>query len=96
MPFLCFPEPAFQILNRIDGKYGVKDILLTLSRTKFYPRSQCEITGEVLENAKELADEPGIDRDVLRKNDGLRLIKVPELKSAEHFNRSCDDKRWYR
>ena len=45
----------------------MKDILLTLARTKFYPLSQGEITGEVLEKAKEVADEPGIDRDVLRK-----------------------------
>ncbi|MHB8396874.1 MAG: hypothetical protein ACYDAZ_02325 [Thermoplasmataceae archaeon] len=66
-PFLCFLNLHFQIQNRIDWKHGVKDILLTLSRTKFYPLSQGEITGEVLEKAKEVADEPGIDRDVLRK-----------------------------
>ncbi len=37
----------FQILNMIDGKYSVRDVLLILSRIKMYRIENGEIMSEV-------------------------------------------------
>ena len=57
----------FQILNMIDGKYSVRDILLILSRIKMYGMEKGEIMSEIPKKAKDLVADLNIDLDILRK-----------------------------
>ncbi|AGO60045.1 transposase IS4 family [Ferroplasma acidiphilum] len=57
----------FQVLNMIDGKYSVKDVLLILSRIKIYNTGKTEMVSEIPKKAKELISKLGIDLDILRK-----------------------------
>ena len=57
----------FQILNMIDGKYSVRDVLLILSRIKIYRMEKGEIMGEIPKKAKEIISDMNIDMDILRK-----------------------------
>ncbi|BAB59304.1 TVG0172799 [Thermoplasma volcanium GSS1] len=57
----------FQILNMIDGKYSVKDILLILSRIKMYRTEKGEIMSEIPKKANDLVSTLNIDLDLLRK-----------------------------
>ena len=57
----------FQILNMIDGKYSVRDVLLILSRIKIYRMERNEIMSEVPKKAKDLVSDLKIDLDILRK-----------------------------
>ncbi len=57
----------FQILNMIDGKYSVRDILLILSRIKMYRMEKGEIMSEITKKAKDLVSDLKIDLDRLRK-----------------------------
>ncbi len=57
----------FQILNMIDGKYSVRDILLILSRIKMYRMEKGEIMSEITKKAKDLVSDLKIDLDILRK-----------------------------
>jgi transposase len=57
----------FQILNMIDGKYSVRDILLILLRIKMYGMEKGEIMSEIPKKAKELVADLNIDLDILRK-----------------------------
>jgi len=57
----------FQILNMIDGKYSVRDVLLILSRIKLYRMEKIEIIGEIPKKASELVSTLKIDLDLLRK-----------------------------
>lgn len=57
----------FQILNIIDGKYSVRDVLLILSRIKMYSMEKGEIMSEVPKKAKDLISDIKIDLDILRK-----------------------------
>ena len=61
----------FQILNmmdRMDGKYSVRDVLLILSRIKIYDMGKQEILGEMPKKSRELVESLNIDTDILRKN----------------------------
>ncbi len=58
----------FQILNMIDGKYSVRDVLLILSRIKIYRMEKGEIISEIPKKARELVSDMKIDLDILRKN----------------------------
>ena len=58
----------FQILNMIDGKYGVRDVLFILSKIRIYRMEKGEIMSEVLKKAKELVEKLGIDLSMLCKN----------------------------
>jgi len=57
----------FQILNIIDGKYSVRDVLLILSRIRMYRMERSEIMSERPKKAKDLASDLKIDLDILRK-----------------------------
>jgi len=57
----------FQILNMIDGKYSVRDVLLILSRIKMYRMEKSEILGEVPKKAKDLVSDLKIDLSMLCK-----------------------------
>ncbi len=57
----------FQILNMIDGKYNVRDVLLILSRIKIYKMEKSEIMSEITKKAKDLVADLKIDLDILRK-----------------------------
>ena len=57
----------FQILNMIDGKYSVRDVLLILSRIKMYRMEKSEIMSEVPKKSRELVEKLGIDLDMLCK-----------------------------
>ena len=57
----------FQILNMLDGKYSVRDVLLILSRIKMYQMEKGEIMGEIPKKAKDLVSDLKIDLDILRK-----------------------------
>ena len=57
----------FQVLNMIDGKYSVRDVLLILSRIKIYRMEKGEIMGEIPKKAKEIISDMKIDMDILRK-----------------------------
>ena len=57
----------FQILNMIDGKHSVRDILLILSRIKMYRMEKGEIMSEITKKAKDLVSDLKIDLDILRK-----------------------------
>ena len=57
----------FQILNMIDGKYSVRDVLLILSRIKIYDLGKQEILGEIPKKARELVQDLKINLDILRK-----------------------------
>jgi len=57
----------FQILNMIEGKYSVRDVLLILSRIKMYRMEKSEIMGEIPKKARELVEKLGIDLDMLCK-----------------------------
>jgi len=57
----------FQILNMIDGKYSVRDVLLILSRIKMYSMEKGEIMSEIPKKAKDLVSDMKIDLDILRK-----------------------------
>ena len=58
----------FQILNMIDGKYSVRDVLLILSRIKIYRMERQEVISEIPKKARELVQKLGIDLDILRKH----------------------------
>ncbi|MGP6238985.1 transposase [Cuniculiplasma sp. SKW4] len=58
----------FQILNMIDGKYSVRDVLLILSRIKIYKMEKSEIMSEVPKKSRELVEKLGIDLSMLCKN----------------------------
>ena len=58
----------FQILNMIDGKYSVRDVLLILSRIKMYKMEKSDIMSEVPKKSRELVDKLGIDLSMLCKN----------------------------
>ena len=58
----------FQILNMIEGKYSVRDVLLILSRVKMYRLEKSEITSEIPKKARELVEKLGIDLSMLCKN----------------------------
>ncbi len=57
----------FQILNMIDGRYSVRDVLLILSRIKIYRMESADIMSEIPKKAKELVSDLNIDLDILRK-----------------------------
>ena len=57
----------FQILNMIDGKYSVRDVLLILSRIKIYSMERSEIMSEVKKKVKDLMSDRKIDLGILRK-----------------------------
>ena len=57
----------FQILNMIDGKYGVRDVLLILSRIKIYRIEKGETISEVPKKAKDLVLDLKIDLSMLCK-----------------------------
>ena len=57
----------FQILNMIDGKYSVRDVLLILSRIKMYKMENGEVMSEITKKAKDLVADLKIDLDILRK-----------------------------
>ena len=58
----------FQILNMLDGKYSVRDVLLILSRIKMYQMEKSEIMSEIPKKAKDLVSYLKIDLSILRKN----------------------------
>ncbi len=58
----------FQILNMIDEKYSVRDVLLILSRIKIYRMEKSEIMSEIPKKGRELVDKLGIDLNMLCKN----------------------------
>ncbi|MGC8483964.1 MAG: IS1634 family transposase, partial [Thermodesulfobium sp.] len=61
----------FQILNmmdRMDGKYSVRDVLLILSRIKVYDVGKQEILGEMPKKSRELVESLNVDTEILRKN----------------------------
>jgi transposase len=58
----------FQILNMIDGKYGVRDVLLILSRIKMYRMESGEIMSEIPKKSRELVEKLHIDLSMLCKN----------------------------
>ena len=58
----------FQILNMLDGKYSVRDVLLILSRIKMYQMEKNEIMSEIPKKAKDLVSYLKIDLSILRKN----------------------------
>ena len=64
---LLSPYTPFQILNMIDGKYSVRDVLLILSRIKMYRMEKGEIMSETPKKAKELVADLNIDLDILHK-----------------------------
>ena len=55
----------FQILNMIDGKYSVRDILLILSRIKMYRMEKSEIMSEITKKSRELVEKLDIDLSML-------------------------------
>ena len=57
----------FQILNMIDGKYSVRDVLLILSRIKIYRMEKGEIISEIPKKANDLVANLKIDLDLLRR-----------------------------
>ena len=57
----------FQILNILDGKYSVRDVLLILSRIKIYRMEKGEIMSDIPKKAKEIISDMNIDMDILRK-----------------------------
>ena len=57
----------FQILNMINGKYSVRDVLLILSRIKMYRMEKGEILGEIPKKTRDLVSDMNIDLDLLRK-----------------------------
>lgn len=57
----------FQILNMIDGKYSVRDILLILSRIKMYRMDKTEVMSEIPKKAKDIVSDMKIELDILRK-----------------------------
>ncbi len=59
----------FQVLNMINGKYSVRDVLLILSRIKMYRMENGEIMGEIPRKAKEIISDMKIDMGILRKKD---------------------------
>ena len=58
----------FQILNMVDGKYNLRDVLLILSRINIYDLGKQEMLGEVPKKARELVQDLKINLDILRKN----------------------------
>ena len=58
----------FQILNMLDGKYSVRDVLLILSRIKMYQMEKSEIMSEIPKKANDLVAKLKIDLNMLRKN----------------------------
>ena len=56
----------FKILNVINGKYSVRDILLILSRIKLYMMENDEIMGEIPMKAREVICDMKIDMSILR------------------------------
>ena len=57
----------FQILNMIDGRYSMRDVLLILSRIKIYRMESADIMSEIPKKAKELVSDLNIDLDILHK-----------------------------
>lgn len=57
----------FQILNMIDGKYSVRDVLLILSRIKMYRMEKGKIMSEIPKKVKDLVSDLKMDLDILRK-----------------------------
>ena len=57
----------FQILNIIDGKYTVRDVLLIMSRIKMYRMEKSEIMSEIPKKSRELVEKLEIDLDMLCK-----------------------------
>ena len=57
----------FQILNRIDGKYSAREVLLILSRIKMYRMERSEIMSEIPKKARELVEKLKLDLDMLCK-----------------------------
>ena len=64
--FYLFPL-HFQILNMIDSKYSVRNVLLILSRIKMYRMERGEIMSEIPKKAKSLVSDLKIDLGILRK-----------------------------
>ncbi len=62
----------FQILNMIDRKYSVRDILLILSRIKIYRFERQEIMSEITKKAKDLVTDLKIDLDMLCKKSWVK------------------------
>ena len=58
----------FQILNMIDGKYSVRDVLLILSRIKMYRMEKREIMSEIPKKSREIVEKLDIDLSMLCKN----------------------------
>ena len=58
----------FQILDMIDGKYSVRDVLFILSRIRIYRMERNEIMSEIPKRARELVEKLGIDLSMLCKN----------------------------
>lgn len=57
----------FQVLNMIDGKYSVRDVLLILSRIKIYRMEKGETMSKIPKKANELVSTLKINLDLLRK-----------------------------
>ena len=62
----------FQILNMIDGKYSVRDVLLILSRIKMYRMEKSEIMSEIPKKSRELVEKLGIDLGMLCKKASVK------------------------
>ena len=58
----------FQILNIIDEKYSVRNVLLILSRINMYKMKESEIMREVPKKSRELVEKPGNDLSMFFKN----------------------------
>ena len=56
------------MMDRMDGKYSVRDVLLILSRIKIYDMWKQEILGEMPKKSRELVESLNIDTEILRKN----------------------------
>ena len=56
-----------QILNMIDGKSSVRDVLLILSKIKIYRTERSEIVNGISKKINELVSKLNIDLDILRK-----------------------------
>jgi transposase len=57
----------FRILNMIDGKCSVRDVLLISSRIKIYRMKRSEIVSEIPKKANEPLSKLNIDLGILHK-----------------------------
>ena len=75
----------FQILNMIEGKYSVRDVLLILSRIRIYRTEKGEIMSEIPKKAKDLVSDLKIDLDILRKKALVKAFNLDKLITVVGF-----------